>query len=314
VASLDAAWHAALFSKPGLRPHSNVNQVADKDQETRLLTFLTNLDADIAIGSVSYHTLMIGPGRVIAKGIGKQLEIKMEPTIMAGGRVNATTTLARQGTRMQLTWSGTGQGLNVESIMQAAQPGREAVLKGTGSFVSSGSRPLNEESFRTHASGTFDFTVVDGQVLHSSLFQFLAKYTHLSELEQMGFDGFQGNVRLEDGWIHGDSLAITGSLASLEGNASVSPDDMAEGRIFVKIGPSLAKKIKIPCMSALLKTPDEFTALPVAIRINGSIENPAFSPDSAAWNYTKGGFTSVADTMKNLVRGCREGRQEERAQ
>jgi len=308
VTSLDAAWLAALFSKPGLRPHSSVNHIADKDQETRLFTFLTNLDAEIAIGSVSYHTLMIGPGRIIAKGIGEQLEIKMESTTMAGGRVNAATTLARQGTRMQLTWSGKGQGLNVESIMQAAQPGREAVLKGIGSFVTSGSSLLNEESFRTHASGTFDFSVMDGQVLHSSLFQFLAKYTHLNELEQMGFDGFRGNMRLEDGWIHGDSLAITGSLASLEGNASVSPDDMADGRIFVKIGPSLAKKIKIPCMSALLKTPDEFTALPVAIRINGSRENPIFSPDSAAWNYTKGGLTSVADTMKNLVRGCREER------
>ncbi len=318
IASLDAAWYSALFSKPepGFQTSTNQEQKdgEGKSTQSNRLAFPMNFNADLSIGSLSYNQLMIGPGRVIAKGIGEQLEIKMEPTIMAGGRVNATTTLARQGTRMQLTWSGTGQGLNVESIMQAAQPGREAVLKGTASFVTSGSRPLNEESFRARASGTFDFTVMDGQVLHSPLFQFLAKYTHLSELEQMGFDAFQGNMRLEDGWIHGDSLAITGSLASLEGNASVSPDDMADGRIFVKIGPSLAKKINIPCMSALLKTPDEFTALPVAIRINGSRENPTFSPDSAAWNYAKGGLISVADAMKNLVRGCREDRQEERAQ
>ena len=91
-----------------------------------------------------------------------------------------------------------------------------------------------------------DFNVVDGQVLHSALFQFLAKYTHISELEQMEFDGFQGKVRLEDGWIHGDPLAVTGSLASLEGNVSSSPDDIADGRIFVKIGPSLAKENQDP--------------------------------------------------------------------
>jgi len=137
--------------------------------------------------------------------------------------------------------------------------------------------------------------------------------THISELERMGFDDFQGKVRLEAGWIHADSLVVTGPLASLEGNVSVSPDDAADGRIFVKIGPSLGKKIKIPCMSALLKTSDGFTALPFAVRVNGPMKNLIFSADTAAWNNAKGGVTSLTDTMKNLLRGCREAPSEEGA-
>jgi hypothetical protein len=318
IGSLDAAWHEALFSRPESMPQTGTNQTVEKDrrgrqEQSNSPAVLRNLDAEISIGAISYNTLMIGPGLVIAKGTGEKLEAKLEPTVIADGRVDAIMSLVPQGKQTQLTWSGKGQGLNIESVMQAAHPGQEADLKGRGSFVTSGSGTLNEESLRSHTSGTFNFNIADGQVLHSPLFQFLAKYTHISELEQMGFDGFQGNVRLEGGWIHGNSLAVTGSLASLEGNVSVSPNDIADGRIFVKIGPSLAKKIKIPCMSALLKTSDGFTALPFAVRVSGSMKNLTFSPDTAAWHNAKGGVTSLKDTMKNLLLGCREDRSEKSA-
>ncbi len=318
IVSLDAAWLAALFSKPESMPQTGTNQAVEKDRRDRQkqsnsLALLTNLDAEISIGSISYNKLMIGPGRVIAKGAGEKLEAKLEPTVIADGRVDAIMSLVRQDKQTQLTWSGKGQGLSVESIMQAAQPGQEAVLKGTGSFVTSGSSLLNEEPLRSYASGTFNFNIADGQFLRSQMFQFLAKHTHINELERMGFDVLQGNVRLEGGWIHADSLAVSGPLASLEGNASASPDDAVDGRFFVKIGPSLANRIKIPCMSALLKTSDGFTALPFAVRVNGSMKNLTFSPDTAAWHNAKGGITSLADTMKNLLRGCREDRSEESA-
>ena len=319
IASLDAAWHAALFSRPDpIRPQTSENQSGGKDHEGRTepsnsLALLTNLDAELSIGSISYNTLMIGPGRVIAKGTGERLEVKLEPTGIADGLVDAIVTLVRQNKQTQLTWSGNGQGLSVEPIMQAVQPGQEAVLKGTGSVMTSGSGLLNTGPFRKHASGIFNFHIADGQFIRSPMLQFLAKHTHISELERMGFDGFQGKVRLEGGWIHADSLVVTGPLASLEGNVSVSPDDAADGRIFVKIGPSLGKKIKIPCMSALLKTSDGFTALPFAVRVNGPMKNLTFSADTAAWNNAKGGVTSLTDTMKNLLRGCREAPSEEGA-
>ena len=43
------------------------------------------------------------------------------------------------------------------------------------------------------------------------------------------------------------------------------------------------------------------------------MKNLTFSPDTAAWHNAKGGITSLADTMKNLLRGCREDPSEESA-
>jgi hypothetical protein len=304
IASLDAAWYEALFSRPDATPQTVTNQ-------TNPLALLMNLDAELSIGSVSYGTLMIGSGRLIAKGTGERLETKLEPTGIAGGRVDAIVTLAQQDSHAQLTWSGKGQGLSIETIMQAVEPGQEARLKGTGSFTTSGNGLLNEDPFGKHLSGIFNFNIADGQFMRAPLLQFLAKYTHIGEIEQMGFDGLKGQVRLEGEWIHADSITVTGSIASLEGNVSVSPDSTVDGQIFVKIGPSLGKKIKIPCMSALLKTPDGFTALPVAVRISGLMRDPTFRPDTAAWHQAKGGITSLAHEMKNLLRGCREDPSEE---
>ena len=318
IASLDAAWYAALFSRPDATPQTVTNKTVEKDrggrqEQSNPLALLMNLDAELSIGSVSYGTLMIGSGRLTAKGTGERLEAKLEPTGIASGRVDAIVTLAQQDSHAQLTWSGKGQGLSIETIMQAVEPGQEARLKGTGSFMTSGNGLLNEDPIGKHLSGIFNFNIADGQFMRAPLLQFLAKYTHIGEIEQMGFDGLQGQVRLEGEWIHADSITVTGSIASLEGNVSVSPDSTVDGQIFVKIGPSLGKKIKIPCMSALLKTPDGFTALPVAVRISGLMRDLTFRPDTAAWHQAKGGMTSLAHTMKNLLRGCRENPSEESA-
>ena len=65
IASLDAAWHAALFSRPEPMRQASANQAAGKDREGRTepsnsLAFLTNLDAELSIASISYNKLMLG--------------------------------------------------------------------------------------------------------------------------------------------------------------------------------------------------------------------------------------------------------------
>jgi hypothetical protein len=257
---------------------------------------------------------MIGPGRLLAKGTGAQLVAKLEPTGMAEGRVEATVTLVRENSQAQLTWSGNGQGLHVDTILQTIEPGQVARLKGTGSFSTSGTGLLNEDPMRKHLTGIMNVSIANGQFMRVPLLEFLSSYTHIKELAQMEFDELQGNVRLDKQWMHIESIAVTGSLANLNGNVSFSPEDTVDGRIFAKVGPSLGEKIRIPCMSALLKTPDGFTALPFAVRVKGSTEHLTFSADTAAWNYVTGGLTSLADPMKALLRGCREDRSEGRAQ
>jgi AsmA-like C-terminal region len=243
-----------------------------------------------------------------AKGTGDRLEATLESTGFAEGRVNARVQLSRQKGHQELSWSGKGQGLHVDTIMQVIEPGREARLKGTGSFSMSGTGLLNEDPFRKHLKGTMDLTIADGQFLHAPFFKFLSTYTHVKELEHMGFDELRSNLRLDNQGLYVDSITVIGPLANLNGNMSFPPDNTVDGRIFVKVGPSIGEKIKIPCMSALLKTPDGFTALPFAVRITGPTEQPAFSADTAAWNYVTGGLASLADPMKALLQGCREDR------
>lgn len=311
IASLDAAWYAALFSNQDPAPPAQSKPTVKRDRGSRpgqlnARAILANLDAELSIGSVSYDNLTIGPGRVTANGAGDQLEATLESTEFAEGRVNARVRLPRQDRHRELTWSGDGQGLHVDTIMQAIEPGREARLKGTGSFSLSGTGLLNEDPFGKHLKGTMDLTITDGQFLHAPLFEFLSTYTHVKELEHMGFDELRSKVRLDNQGIYVDSITVIGSLANLNGNMSFPPDNTVDGRIFVKVGPSLGEKIKIPCMSALLKTPDGFTALPFAVRITGSTNQPVFSADTAAWNYVTGGLTSLADPMLALLRGCRK--------
>ncbi len=197
IASLDAAWYAALFSGPEPAPQTVTNQ-------TNPLALLTNLDAELSIGSISYGTLMIGSGRLIAKGTGERLEAKLEPTGIAGGLVDAQVTLARQDRQMQLTWSGKGQGLSIETILQTVKPDQEARLKGTGSFMTSGNGFLNEDPFGKHLSGIFNFNIADGQFMHAPLLQFLAKYTQIREIEQMGFQA----CRAKCAWKVNGSMPI----------------------------------------------------------------------------------------------------------
>jgi len=59
-------------------------------------------------------------------------------------------------------------------------------------------------------------------------------------------------------------------------------------------------------MSALLKTPDGFTALPFAVTLKGPIQEISCSVDTAGLKYTKGAFDALTDTMRHLLQGCRE--------
>jgi hypothetical protein len=110
--------------------------------------------------------------------------------------------LSRQDGHQELTWSGSGQGLRVDTIMQAIEPGREARLKGTGSFSTSGTGLLKEGPIRKHLTGITNINIADGQFIRAPGLEFLSTYTHIKELEHMGFDRLQGTIRMDKQWIH----------------------------------------------------------------------------------------------------------------
>jgi hypothetical protein len=319
IASLDAGWYAALFSTPQSSPPTDrkrtvATQPAAKQNSSQSPGVLLGLDTDMTIGSISYGKLTIGPGRLTSQETGDRRQVKLEPTGFAAGKIEATVELDLRTGRNDFTWTGKGDALNIEKILQAIEPGEVARAKGTGSFTTSGRGLLHTGSLQQHLDGTFDFVIKDGKFLRSQVLKTLAQYTHLDALEHMGFDGLQGKITMKDGWIRTDPVSATGSVATLDGNIALSPTNIVDGKIFAKVGPSLSKSIRIPCMSALLKTPDGFTALPLAVTLKGPLEDISYSVDTAGWKYTKGALGAFADTMMNLVQGCREEHPEADAQ
>ena len=311
VASLDAGWYAALLSNPksspppGSRPPS-VKQPANRQASSHAATAVMGLDIDISIGSISHGQLKIGPGRLTSKPTDEQLHVKLEPTGVAGGRVEAALDIDGRKEIPAIRWSGKGQAMSVGTILAALSPGQEPALKGSGSFETSGNGVLTDGPLRDHLTGTAEITIAKGQFIQSEALSFLAKYTKIPELEQMGFDQYRSTLHFSNGAITVDQFSVTGPIASFDGTGSIAQDDAIDMRIFAKIGPSLREHIKIPCMSALLATADGFTTLPFALRITGAATNPEYSIDTAALDYAKGPMAGLVGTMKSLLRGCRE--------
>ena len=311
ITSLDAGWYAALFSAPQSstpleKRQKAATQPVAQQNSSNSPGVLLGLDTELTLGSISYGKLTAGPGRLTSKGTGDRRQVKLEPTGFADGKIEATAEFDVQRGRNDFTWTGKGEALNVEKILQTIEPGEESRAKGSGSFTTSGHGILNTDSLRQHLVGTFDFEIKHGEFLRAPLLQLLSDYTHIDALAHMGFDGLKATLRMKDGWIHIDPISVTGSAALLDGNISISPTSIVDGRIFARIGPSFSKSIRIPCMSALLKTPDGFTALPFAVQIKGPLENFSYSVDTAGWKYTKGAIGALTDTMMNLLQGCRE--------
>lgn len=311
VASLDAGWYAALVTAPqSSTPSENrqrtVTKPADRQNQSKAPAVLLGLDAELAIGSVSYGKLLVGPGRLTSEGTGGQRHVKLEPTGFAGGQIDGILNIDSNKTPPKLTWAAKGRGLEVGTILAAVKPDREPRFNGTGTFETSGSGVLEAGPLRNHLKGTADFKITDGQFFQPPALHFLAEYTKIQDLDVMKFDDFHGHVQLDAGAIRIDPLAARGSAALLDSTATITADNTIDGQIFVKLGPSLAKQISIPCMSALLAAPDGFTTLPFALQIKGPVEKPAYTVQAAAWDYTKGTVGALTDTMKNLMRGCRE--------
>jgi hypothetical protein len=311
VASIDTDWYVALFS----RPASSSDNVAQPQTEHRppdqrnqpeTLSILANLDAELSIGSIVFRTLTIGPGRLSTKGTGEGFRATVEPTNIADGQIEAAMTYTHHGTQAELDWSGKGQGLNVEAILQAVEPGETARMKGLGSFQTSGSGSLADGISHKNLNGSAELAITGGQFLRAPMFDFLAKETHIEEFKRMGFNDLRTTMRLEAGRIQVERLTATGSVSSLEGSVAVEPDGTVDGLIFVKIGPAFRESVKIPCMSAILVLPDGFATLPFAVRIQGTMKHATFRVDPSPWDQAKGTFSSLAGEMKNLVRGCRK--------
>lgn len=310
VASLDAAWYAALLSKQPSSSHST----AQAERETLpkppvkrpdAPVLFTHVDVVLSIGTVSYSGLAIGPGRLTVRGTEDRIDLTVEPTGFADGRLEATMALTGRQGKERLEWTGKGESLNLETILKAAEPGETARMTGVGSFQTSGHAVPGGTLPEEQVQGSLDFRVTGGQFVRIPLASFLARETHIDEFNRMGFSEVRGDVRWGNGEVLLNRVIANGTVSSLEGSGKIAADGALEGLVFVKIGPSFRQNIKIPCMSAILLLPDGFAALPFAVRVSGTAQAPVYRVDASPWDQAKGTITAFAGRMKNLVTGCR---------
>jgi len=320
ITSLDAAWYAALLSKPASAAHASVQAEGEPGQKpTRRPSgvkaapanvLFKHLDGVISIGSISYGGLKIGPGRLTMRGTQDRIDLAVEPTGLADGKVEATMALTGREWQGQGTgrfeWTGRGEGLNIETLLKAVEPGEVARMSGLGSFQTAGSGVQGVTLPGERVKASLSFTITGGQFSRVPLASFLARETHVDEFNRMGFSEIRGDMRQEADEITMDRLVALGNVSSLEGSGKMGSDGILNGLIFVKIGPSFRRNIKIPCMSAILLLPDGFAALPFAVRVSGTPKAPVFRVDTSPWDQAKGTITGFAGRMKNLVMGCRE--------
>jgi len=319
ITSLDAAWYAALLSKPASTAQASVQAEGESgpkptrrpsDAKAAAKVLFKHIDGVISIGSIWYSGLTIGPGRLTMRGTEDRIDLAVEPTGLAEGKVEATMALTGREWQAQGTgrfeWTGRGEGLNIETLLKAVEPGETARMTGLGSFQTAGSGVQGGTVPEEQMKASLSFTITGGQFSRMPLASFLARETHVEEFNRMGFSEFRGDMRQEAGETFMDRLVASGSVSSLEGSGKAGSDGTLDGLVFVKIGPSFRQNIKIPCMSAILLLPDGFAALPFAVRVSGTIKAPVYRVDSSPWDQAKGTITGFAGRMKNLVMGCRE--------
>ncbi|MBD0316795.1 MAG: hypothetical protein ICV75_08895, partial [Nitrospiraceae bacterium] len=267
-----------------------------------------DLDVDVAIGTVLYDTLTIGPGRLLAIGDGRRAQVTLERTGLAGGTVQGTITVAMNKREPDIGWNMKGSGLDLATITEVWFRDPERRLTGRGAFTTAGKgRGTDQATWRQSLVGHAVFDVADGQFIRWRVLEFLADETRIDHFRSLGFETLHGELRLKDGWITLQDVRADGSLAGLEAEGKVALDGRLEIRVAPKVGPTLAPHVKIPCLDQLARTAEGFTVLPIAVTVKGTSERPSYGAALTAGSMVGRQAGAVVGTIADLLTGCRAG-------
>lgn len=315
IDAFDADWYAALASSPSDqapagktsgKPHNA------KDEGSGLAVPL-DLDVDLAIGSVTYRTLEIGKGRLVAKGDGDRMQATLEPTGLAGGSVQGTVTVALKSGQTEFGWDAKGNSLDLGVLTKATFAEPEPRVTGRGRFKTSGTGRGQGEALRQSLAGTVVFDVADGQFVNLRVLEFLAEQTRIEEFRRLGFRTLQGEFQLKDGWVHLNQVRATGPAIAVEAGGKIGLDGRLDARVHPKIGPALSDRVRIPCLDQFAKTADGFAVLPVAVTVEGTAENPIYGAQVTGDGMVGRQAGALVGTIANLLTACRGGNAAQKA-
>jgi hypothetical protein len=252
-----------------------------KDDDTGLAIPL-DLDVDLRIGSVTYRTLEISNGRLVAKGDGSSMQATLEPIGLAGGSVQGTVTVALKGGQPEFAWDAKGNGLELRLVTTAAFAEPEPRVTGRGGFTTSGTGRGRGETLRRSLSGTAVFDIADG---NSSSLRYLSSSRRRPSIEQfrgLGFRTVHGELQIKDEWVYLNQVRVDGPSVAVEAGGKIGLNGRLDVQVQPKIGPTLSDHVRIPCVNQFMKTVDGFTVLPVAVTVEGTTENPSYGVNTMA--------------------------------
>ena len=308
VDRLNADWYGALTARPSRQPPTGKtsDKPSDPKEEAAALGVPLDLDVDLAIGTVTYRTLEIGKGRLVAKGDGHRMQATLEPTGLAGGSVQGTVTVALKGSQPQFGWDAKGNGLDVGILTRAAFAEPEPRVIGRGRFTTSGTGRGQGETLRQSLDGTVVFDVADGHFVKSPVLEFLAEQTRIQEFRGLGFRTLRGELRIKDGWVHLNQVRADGPMIVLAGG-KVGLDGRLDARVQAMIGAAVSDQIRIPCLDTFTKTVEGFTVLPIAVTVKGTAGNPTYGVEVMTGSMAGRSAEGVTKGIADMLTGCRGG-------
>jgi hypothetical protein len=309
VDALNADWYAAVTTSPSDQPSTSKTSGKPPDAREEGVGFAVplDLDVDLAIGAVTYRTLEIGKGRLVAKGDGNSMKATLEPTGLAGGSVQGTATVALKGAQPEFAWDVKGNALDVGVLTKAAFAEPEPRITGRGRFTTSGTGRGQGEALRQSLDGTVVFDVTDGQFVKSPVLEFLAKQTRIEEFRGLGFRTLHGELQLKDGWINLNRVRADGPSIAVEAAGKVGLDGRLDAQVQPMIGSALSGQVRIPCLDTFAKTTDGFTMLPVAVTVKGTAENPVYGVEVATGRTAGRQTEALVGVIADVLSGCRGG-------
>jgi hypothetical protein len=313
--AFDADWYAALTASPSERQHASktFGKLHDANDDEAGLALPLDLDVDLSIGAVTYQTLEITNGRLVAKGDGNRIQATLEPTGLAGGSVQGTVTVALKGNQPEFSWDAKGNALDLSVLTKAAFVEPEPRVTGRGGFTTSGTGLGQGETLRQSLSGTAVFDIADGQFIKSQLLEFLADKTHIEQFRGLGFRTVHGELQIKDGWVQLNQVRVDGPSVAVEAGGKVGLNGRLDVQVQPKIGPTLSEHVRIPCVNQFMKSVDGFTVLPVAVTVGGTTENPTYGVNTMASSMVGRHAGALIGTVADLFTACRGGEAAQKA-
>lgn len=281
VAQLDAAWYADLFSAPGKGEGAPGKKTGEKttggsQASGPPLALPLDLDIDTSIGTITYRTIVIGKGRLKGKGTGERADLTLEPTGLAGGTVRGTLAVEMKKDTPHLSWSGEGKDIDLGPVTQAFQLPGDPQIKGRAAFTTSGRGQGRGAALEQSLSGTAVVDVADGEFVRSKLLTYTAQQTGVEQFEGMKFDSVHGEFKLADGWVQITRLSARGSGLAFEGTGKIGLDGQVDAVVTPGVMGQMAEHAKGLCIAPLLRTVDDVTQFPFAVKVSGMVAEPKF--------------------------------------